>query len=141
MGIWQGIKDNMWLAECDVRITEYAPQHIASAKEFCSYHKDLLLMLRSEGRIPHEAVISTCILMVNAIAEGKGDTHPHLQNHFMVAYQTGYGFLNRWPNIQIDNDYAIRMFRVMARVDRNIWQSPLAQSMSALLEEDSKRFG
>lgn len=138
MGLFQGFKDSMWIAECDVRITEYAPQHTTSAKEFCAYNKSHLLMLRTMGRTPHEALIDTCILFVNAIAEGKADAQPHLQNHFMVAYQTGYGFLNRWPNIQIDNDYAIRMFRGMSRMDSKIWESPLAKQMSALLEQDSK---
>lgn len=138
MGIWQGFKDKMWLAECDVWITDYAPQHIASAKEFCSYHKDLLLMLRSENRTPHEAVISTCILMVNAIAEGKGDTHPHLANHLTVAYQTGFGMLNRWPNIKLSKSYAVKMFRAMSLIDNNIWSSPLAKQMSHELDLYSK---
>lgn len=140
MGIWQGIKDNMWLAECDVLITEYAPQHTTSAKEFCADNKSHLLGLKGKGKTTDEAVIDTCILFINAIAEGKADTDPFIAKHALVAYQTGFGFLNKWPSIKISNDYAVRMFRVMALVDNNIWQSPLAKAMSSLLEEDASRF-
>lgn len=140
MGIWQGIKDNMWLAECDVIITEYAPQHTTTAKEFCVDNKSHLLEFKAIGKSTNEAVIDTCILFINAIAEGKADINPLIAKHAIVAYQTGLGFLNKWPNIKVDNDYAVRMFRVMALVDSNIWQSPLAQSMSGLLEKDLERF-
>lgn len=128
----------MWLSECDVWITDYAPQHTTSAQEFCKFNKDHLLMLKSMGKTPHEAVIDTCIFMVNAIAEGHGDTKPHLANHLTVAYQTGFGMLNRWPEIKLSNSYAVKMFKTMALVDKNIWQSPLAKQMAYELDLDSK---
>ena len=140
MGLWQGFKDSKWLFECAVRITQHAPQHTISAKELCSEFKDHLLGLRSLGKTPHEAILDTCILLINGISEGLADKQPSMTNHLMVAYQTGYGFLNKWPNSGVEDDYSIRMFRFMAKVDPNIWNSPLAEKMSSVLEADEQRF-
>lgn len=138
MGLFQRFTDYMWLSECDVWITDYAPEQAAFAREFCKYNKGHLLMLKSLGKTPHEAVIDTCIFMVNAIAEGHGDTMPHLASHLTVAYQTGFGMLNRWPNVKLSKIYSVRMFRTMALVDNNIWQSPLAKQMAYELDLESK---
>ena len=141
MGIFDKFNDFVWLSECEILILEYAPQ-TTTAKAFCEQNKEYLLGARSMRKSPNEALIDLCILFTNAIAEGKVDTSPYMaQEHMVVAYQTGFGFLNRWPNIKIDNDYAVRMFRVMERIDTKIWQSPLAKAMSAILEEDARRFG
>lgn len=134
MSIFQGLKDSMWVRECAVWMANYAPQHATTSKSFCREYKAHLLEQREMRKSPQEASIDVCILLIDSLAEqGFESWDLEVREYRLMAYQVGYGCLNKWPKVELKNEYIVRLFRSMAVIDSSIWKSPLAKSMEHLL--------
>lgn len=134
MGLFQKFKDYMWISECHVWMTEYAPRQSSTANLFCKQFKEHLLEERTKGLTPHVAIMDCCVLLINSIADhGFESWDLEMVEFRKMAYEVGYGCLNRWPRIELSNDYAVQLFMAMARIDDKIWESPLARNMGDLL--------
>ena len=134
MGLIQRFTNYMWLSGCDVWMTDYAPQYASTAKKLCGQFKEYLLEQKAAGKTPQEASCDICILILKGLSEGAGSWDLELVEFQKVAYSAGYGCLNKWPKVDIGDDYPVRLFRVMALLDVKIWQSPLAANMRDLLK-------
>lgn len=134
MGLWQRFINYMWLTGCDVWLSDCEPRYHAPAKALCVTFREYLLECKAAGKTPQEASCELSILILTGLSEGVGSGDSEVAAYQKVAYNGAYACLNQWPRVDLGNDYIVRLFMVMAKLDGRIWQSPLAKNMGSLLD-------
>lgn len=117
-------------------LQQLAPDQKEVIEQFFIEYSDSLPELKAEGKDHCEAGMEAVIALLYRLATNKSTSWDiNLPIYQQMAYRVGYNYLARWPNVNLNHSYSVRLFKVFELLDEKIWESPLAHNMKSILDE------
>ena len=105
MGIWQNIKDVMFISQCAGQLKEMSPNHAQHAEEFCTENAAHLLRNRDQGYSVDMAIGLACIMMLDLPARKMESTTGLAGMNLIIACDYAMASIARWPSSGVSSSY------------------------------------
>jgi hypothetical protein len=103
MGLFQTIKDSLFLSKCVAQVNHVSPAGAALADDFCADNKLYFLAFRDKGHEYQMSVNMACLYMTeNPDGVMKNNSDPvRGARSAIIASNYCLDFISRWPNSEL----------------------------------------
>jgi hypothetical protein len=98
MGLFQGIKDSLFISKCITQFKQVLPASAQHAEQFCNTNSEFLLENRDRGASAGQAVDYLCLFMLDAPDNNMLKRTGQGAESLIHASNYGMAILATWPN-------------------------------------------
>lgn len=130
MGIFQSIKDSLFITKCITQVQHVLPDSYQLADQFCTSNSQYFLIFRDKGQSYDSAVNFACMFMLDnpaRLIRINGNSESGTQS-LIIASNYSLMFLARWPH----SEYAPAFTAALAKFVEFTKNYPVAKDLEVI---------